>query len=334
MAEGYEGKNRSRGPPAVFVSYASQDTAVANSIVGALEKAGIRCWIAPRDVVPGDLYADAIVRAIDVAPVVVLTLSQSAAASPHVLREVERASSKRHPIVAFRVDRAPLPAALEYFLNLSQWLDASAEHTEPALHRLVDAVRHATTQARDRAHAQPQGPRGPSGPRASSHPTTAASRSYPKRAVIIVTAVAVLVGVYALLDRAWLSRRVTTARQANGAMTAAEDKSIAVLPFVDTSEHGDQGYFADGIAEEMVNVLARIPQLRVIGRVSSFQFKGQREDLSTIGEKLGATYILQGSVRRGGTQIRVSAQLVDARTHTQLWAESYDREIGDVLALP
>jgi adenylate cyclase len=111
------------------------------------------------------------------------------------------------------------------------------------------------------------------------------------------------------------------------------DKSIAVLPFVDLSEKKDQEYFADGMAEEMVDILARIPQLRVIGRVSSFHFKGQAEDLPTIGERLGAAYILTGSVRRGGPQIRVTAQLFEARSGAQLWAESYDREFGDVLAL-
>src|SRR5476651_891626 len=81
----------------VFVSYASQDAAVANSVVDALEKQGIRCWIAPRDVTPGEFYADAIVHAIDSAKALVLVLSQHAAVSHHILREVERASAKRHP---------------------------------------------------------------------------------------------------------------------------------------------------------------------------------------------------------------------------------------------
>lgn len=110
-------------------------------------------------------------------------------------------------------------------------------------------------------------------------------------------------------------------------------KSIAVLPFVDLSEKKDQEYFADGMAEEMVDTLAKIPQLRVIGSISSFHFKGQGEDLPTIGERLGAAYILTGSVRRGGSRIRVTAQLFEARFGAQLWAESYDKEFGDVLAL-
>src|SRR5476651_2681900 len=93
----------------VFISYASQDVAVADAIVEALERHGLKCWIAPRDVVPGESYAGAIVHAIDATKLIVLLLSENAVSSQHVLREVERASSKRHPVVAFRIDLAPMP---------------------------------------------------------------------------------------------------------------------------------------------------------------------------------------------------------------------------------
>ena len=99
----------------VFVSYASQDAAVANSIVESLESQGIKCWLAPRDVRPGAQYADAIVRAINEAKAVVLVMSASAVGSSHVGKEIERGSSKRKPIIAFRIDAAPLNHALEYF---------------------------------------------------------------------------------------------------------------------------------------------------------------------------------------------------------------------------
>src|SRR5450755_4307592 len=87
----------------VFVSYASQDAAVANSIVESLEQHGLKCWVAPRDVKPGAQYADAIVRAINEARAVVLVMSGSGVASPHVGKEIERGSSKRKPIIAFRI---------------------------------------------------------------------------------------------------------------------------------------------------------------------------------------------------------------------------------------
>jgi TIR domain len=93
----------------VFVSYASQDATVANAIVAALERQGLKCWIAPRDVIPGSLCADGIVRAISGAKVFALVLSEHAIASTHVGKEIERASSNRRPIIALRDDLAPQP---------------------------------------------------------------------------------------------------------------------------------------------------------------------------------------------------------------------------------
>ena len=95
--------------PDVFISYASPDSAVADAACESLERAGVTCWIAPRDVTPGAFYADEIVHAIDAAKAIVLILSRHAAESPHVLREIERATSKRHPVVSLRIDHAPLP---------------------------------------------------------------------------------------------------------------------------------------------------------------------------------------------------------------------------------
>src|SRR6202045_2485793 len=125
------------GSPDVFLSYASQDAAVANTVVAVLESEGIGCWIAPRDVTPGEFYAGSIVHAIDAAKAIVLILSGNAASSPHVVREVERAASKRHPVISLRLDQTPLPADLEYFLNTSQWLDASGGDTDRAMPKLV-----------------------------------------------------------------------------------------------------------------------------------------------------------------------------------------------------
>lgn len=107
----------------VFISYASADAAIAQKACSALEGAGYPCWIAPRNVVPGTLYADGIVHAIDESSILVLILSEQSVASPHVGREIERAVSKRHPVVALRIDTAPLTPAFEYFLNQSQWIE-------------------------------------------------------------------------------------------------------------------------------------------------------------------------------------------------------------------
>lgn len=111
------------------------------------------------------------------------------------------------------------------------------------------------------------------------------------------------------------------------------DKSIAVLPFVDMSAGKDQEYFSDGLSEELLNLLAKIPELKVIGRTSSFSFKGKNEDLRSIAEKLGVAHILEGSVRKDGNKIRVTAQLIKATDGSHLWSETYNRDLKDVFQL-
>src|SRR3974377_366616 len=108
----------------VFISYASRDAAVAQEVCSALEVAGFPCWIAPRNVVPGTLYAEGIVRALDESTILILILSEQAMGSAHVGKELERATSKRHLIIAIRTDAPPLTPVFEYFLNEAQWIEA------------------------------------------------------------------------------------------------------------------------------------------------------------------------------------------------------------------
>jgi len=111
------------------------------------------------------------------------------------------------------------------------------------------------------------------------------------------------------------------------------DNSIAVLPFADLSPDGDQAYFSDGIAEELLNLLAKIRELRVISRSSSFQFRGNDIFIPDVATELNVTYVLEGSVRKAGNKIRITAQLIDARSDTHIWSETYDRELEDVFAI-
>jgi TolB-like protein/Tfp pilus assembly protein PilF len=111
------------------------------------------------------------------------------------------------------------------------------------------------------------------------------------------------------------------------------EKSIAVLPFVDMSPDGDQAYFADGISEEILNVLVKTHSLKVAGRTSSFQFRGRNEDLRVIGEQLGVAHILEGSIRKANNRVRITAQLVTANDGFHLWSETYDRELTDIFAI-
>jgi len=117
----------------------------------------------------------------------------------------------------------------------------------------------------------------------------------------------------------------------NGNVT--REASIAVLPFADLSPNQDQGYFADGIAEEILNVLAKVPDLKVAGRTSSFKFKGQNEDLRIIGDLLNVDHILAGSIRKDGNRIRITVELITADDGFQLWSETYDRELVDIFAI-
>jgi TolB-like protein/Flp pilus assembly protein TadD len=124
----------------------------------------------------------------------------------------------------------------------------------------------------------------------------------------------------------WLGRK--TKAPAQGATP-----SIAVLPFINMSSDKEQEYFSDGLSEQLLNDLAKTPGLRVIARTSSFQFKGKNEDLRVIGQKLDVANILEGSVRKEGNKVRITAQLIQASDGSHLWSDTYDRELNDVFAV-
>jgi len=113
----------------------------------------------------------------------------------------------------------------------------------------------------------------------------------------------------------------------------AQDQSIAVLPFVDMSPDGDQEYFGDGIAEELLNELTRLKGLRVAGRTSSFSYKESDDDLQTIGEALRVNSILEGSIRKDGDIVRITAQLINVADGYHIWSDTYDRELSDIFAI-
>jgi TolB-like protein len=294
----------------LFISYASQDAELAQKACSALEAAGFPCWMAPRDVRPGARYADAIVRAINEAQAVVLVLSASAVTSSHVGREVERAASKHKQIIALRLDAAPLNPALEYFLGESQWIDMLALGMPAALTKLAESVVQGSATPAQQIPAIKRPGR-------------------TKKRFAIAAAILVCGGAATVLGMHFWSLNHRAAQPA--APAGITDKSIAVLPFVDMSEKKDQEYFADGMAEEILDILAKLPGIRVIGRTSSFQFKGKAEDLRKIGSTLGAAYIVEGSVRKSGDRFRITAQLIGSGDGSHLWSETYDEDVGDVL---
>jgi adenylate cyclase len=318
---GESGRLQSPGGPGpqrrVFISYASHDVALAQKVCSALEAAGFPCWIAPRNVVPGTMYADGIVHAIDDSSILVLILSEQAVASAHVGREIERAVSKRHPVVALRIDAAPLTAAFEYFLNQSQWIEGSG--SDAAIAQLVSAVgQHLSA--------------GTATPTTNPRQGSAVHRksAIPRRAWVIAAVVISigLTGAYFLVDKAGRSKHESTA-----STSVISDKSVAVLPFVDMSEKKDQEYFSDGLSEELIDKLTKISELRVPARTSSFFFKGKQTTIGDIAKALSVAYILEGSVRKSGKTLRITAQLIKTDGGFHVWSETYDRPLDDVFKL-
>jgi len=154
----------------------------------------------------------------------------------------------------------------------------------------------------------------------------------------------VLALAFLLADRFWMSPRlavqpalptevVTENLQALAPEHQYPPNSIAVLPFINMSDDASNEYFSDGISEELLNLLAKIPELRVISRSSAFSFKGKNPKMADVARELNVAHVLEGSVRKAGNQVRITAQLIDARSDTHLWSQTYDRELDDIFAI-
>jgi TolB-like protein/Tfp pilus assembly protein PilF len=158
------------------------------------------------------------------------------------------------------------------------------------------------------------------------------------RAILAVLGVMLM---YFLVYHFWFAKHVAEpvadlvqeqgAEAGSGAVAA--QRSIAVLPFLDMSQSKDQEYLSDGLAEELLDLLAKIPELRVAARTSAFAFKNKPEDIQSIAKKLHVAHVLEGSVRKSGTRVRITAQLIRADSGYHLWSETYDRDLGDIFKL-
>jgi len=158
------------------------------------------------------------------------------------------------------------------------------------------------------------------------------------RAIVVVLVLAVA---YLLTDKFWLSKHVTTEQPPTQAAlvalgtvvpaaSAISDKSVAVLPFVNMSEDKNNEYFSDGLSEELIDMLTKIPDLRVPARTSSFFFKGKQTTIAEIAKALGVAHVLEGSVRKSGNMVRITAQLVRVDNGYHVWSETFDRQVDDI----
>lgn len=159
-------------------------------------------------------------------------------------------------------------------------------------------------------------------------------RSQARLNFVLASLLAMALG-YLLLDHLYLRRSNMSMTGVSLPATAASlvPESIAVMPFADMSEGGDQAYFADGISEELLNLLAQVPQLRVVGRTSSFSFRGKNASVAEIGKVLNVTCVLEGGVRKVGDRLRVTAQLIKVADGFQLWSQTYDRKLTDIFVV-
>jgi len=154
------------------------------------------------------------------------------------------------------------------------------------------------------------------------------------RTIIVVLALAVVFLLYKQFgQRPGEPEQVAAQPAVENISPASTVKSVAVLPFVNMSSDPEQEYFSDGLSEELLNRLAKNNQLHVAARTSAFQFKGQNLDISEIGRQLNVAHVLEGSVRKSGNRLRITAQLIQVDNGYHLWSETYEREIDDVFAI-
>ncbi len=331
---------------AVFLSYASQDAEAAARICEGLGAAGVEVWYDKSELRGGDAWDQMIRQKIKACALFIPVISRHAhnRVEGYFRLEWKLAVDRSHLIAPDQAFLLPVviddtPQTDERIpdrLRELQWTLLPAGQTTPAF---VERVRQLLS-AETSSALMGAGPATLRPVPARTHPVQARTvsagslRSFGWWLVGWALAAAL---VYFVADRLWLSKRTASAvsvaiSQDNGP-TVVSEKSIAVLPFADMSEKHDQGYFADGMAEEILDVLVKMPELTVIGRTSSFQFKGRTENLRTIGEQLGASYVVEGSIRKVNSRIRVTAQLVETRSGAHLWSDSYERDAGDVLTL-
>lgn len=316
---------------AVFLSYASQDAEAAQRICAALRSGGVEVWFDQSELRGGDAWDRQIRERIhDCRLFIALISAHTEARDEGYFRHewklaVERThhmSDKKPFLVPVVIDDTrERGASVPDKLHEVQWTRLPGGKTPPDFVARISAL----------LHAEP-GPTNP--PRFDSSSSESRAKAQKRRMLWPWLGLGALLSALAFGAISWryaLTR--PAAGRATGVTARVTESSIAVLPFVDLSEKRDQEYFADGLAEEIVDLLAKIPGLKIIGRTSSFQFKSNSGDLRKIGSALGASYIVEGSVRKLGDRVRVTVQLIDARDGTHRWSETYDRDSTNILTL-
>jgi TolB-like protein/cytochrome c-type biogenesis protein CcmH/NrfG len=331
---------------AVFLSYASQDAEAARRICEALQTAGIEVWFDQSELRGGDAWDAAIRRQIKTCALFIPIISQNTQARDegYFRLEWKLAVDRSHLMSATRSFLVPVVVddtadsdehVPDRFREL-QWTRLLQGETSAAF---VERVAALLSGDPARAASHPEAPIAQVATEIGQAPAASAARA--GRIPIwwwVVAGVIVLALGYLAVDKLAPSLHAPSAVTASvGKVSSSPNEtlpvsanSIAVLPFTDMSEKKDQEYFSDGLAETLLDLLAKTPGLHVIARTSSFSFKGKSDDIPTIAAKLHVANILEGSVRRAGNHLRVTTQLIRAADGEHLWSETYDREMADV----
>ena len=327
---------------AVFLSYSSQDAAAALRICEALRSGGIEVWFDQSELRGGDAWDQKIRRQIRECALFVPVISANTAARPEGYFRLEwsladdrtqKIARNKPFIVPVCLDATPDSGAdvPDSFLRV-QWTRLPGGETSAAFSKRITDLLSPTAAAQPQPSSVPGEYRAgvPNAPRGRR-------RSLPANALAIIAFIVVAVAAYFARDKFISEKHAPAQTSAPVAASShdtessgVDDKSIAVLPFVDMSEKKDQEYFSDGLAEELLGLLTKTPGLHVIARTSSFSFKGTTDDIPTIARKLNVANILEGSVRKSGNRLRVTTQLIRARSGEDFWSETYDRELKDV----
>ena len=315
---------------AVFLSYASQDARAAKRIREALRAAGIEVFLDQSELRGGDAWDQKIRREIQECAIFIPVISANTASrhEGYFRLEWDLADQRTHKIARSRAFVVPvcLDATTEVAADVPesftrvQWTrlpegETPAAFVERIQHLLIPETSTGSHQsARAAAAASP----------AIQKPAAGRRRA---KSTLLAAGVLVIVAILAYV----LFGRFQASKQPPAAGFNPPPHSIAVLPFVNMSADKEQEYFSEGLTEEILNSLALINQLQVAARTSSFSFQGEHADIVTVAHKLNVGAVLEGSVRRSGNTVRITAQLINAVTGFHLWSHTYDRDLTDVL---
>jgi len=335
---------------AIFLSYAREDTDAARRIADALRGFGVEVWFDQDELRGGEAWDQKIrnqIRTCTLFMPVISTRTQERAEG-YFRREWKIAVERTHDIadgvpfiVPVVIDATPESGALvpEQFMRV-QWTRLPGGVPSPEFvmqtKRLLESQRRSPGTS---TSANPAPTAVGAGVRSSKTPLVAL-------AAVAVVAIGAAVffalrpGAKEKSPAAETAKPVAAPMPSPPALAAAKPpldfanaKSIAVLPFTNMSEEKDSAFFADGVHEDILTNLALIRDLKVVSRTTVTQYRDSKKTLRQIGEELGVAYILEGSVRRAGKKVRVTGQLINARTDEHVWAKSYDRDLTDIFAI-